>query len=202
MITPVRNISFNKINKQPKINSGVASNPPLDDYKKNSIYFKNTQISFGGYLSIKPKVSLEYGIENNFFRLPKVTNPDGSMTQIMPDKAQVECAKHLIDGKNVLFDAPTGIGKTSVAHFAINKNLIEGKRTIYTVPIKALANDKYNEFIKIYGEKNVGILTGDRKINGNAPIVIQTTEIFNNQAQSMHLNDAMKIGTVVYDEIH
>lgn len=176
--------------------------PPLDDYKKNSIYSKNTQISFGGYLSIKPKVSLEYGIENNFFKLPKVKNADGSMTQIMPDKAQVECAKHLIDGKNVLFDAPTGIGKTSVAHFAINKNLIEGKRTIYTVPIKALANDKYNEFIKIYGEKNVGILTGDRKINGQAPIVIQTTEIFNNQAQSMHLNDAMKIGTVVYDEVH
>jgi len=77
MITPVRNISFNKINKQPKINGGVVSNPPLDDYKKNSIYFKNTQISFGGYLSIKPKVSLEYGVENNFFRLPKVTNSDG-----------------------------------------------------------------------------------------------------------------------------
>ena len=70
------------------------------------------------------------------------------------------------------------------------------------MPIKALANDKYNEFTKIYGEENVGILTGDRKINSNAPITIMTTEIFDNQAQGMSLNESLKIGTVIYDEAH
>lgn len=203
MITPVRNISFKYIkNKNLKTNKDLPSNPPLDNYKENSIYFGNSKISFGGYLSMKPKMTLEYGIENNFFALPEVTLEDGTKKQIQPDKSQKDCASKLCQGKNVAFFAPTGMGKTSVAHFAINKNLFEGKKTIYTVPIKALANDKYTEFSKIYGQNNVGILTGDRKIKPNAPIVIMTTEIFNNQAQGMSLNEAMQIGTVVYDEAH
>lgn len=196
MITPVRNISFGTIKKQNKINKTNTQNA------ENKQISTLPKMSFTGYLSIKPKVSLEYGIENNFFKLPKVTNEDGTTTQIRPDKSQITCAKHICQGKNVLFDAPTGMGKTSVAHFAINKNLAEGKKTIYTVPIKALANDKYVEFCKIYGEKNVGVLTGDRKINAQAPIVIETTEIFNLQSQSMTLNDALKTGSVVYDEGH
>ncbi|MBQ4646968.1 MAG: DEAD/DEAH box helicase [Candidatus Gastranaerophilales bacterium] len=197
MITPVRNISFNSIKKQNKINN-TTQNSPIN----NQAFTNSSKLNFTGYLSIKPKVKLEYGIENNFFKLPKITLEDGTTTQIQPDNSQKKCAKQLCEGKNVLFDAPTGMGKTSVAHFAINKNLFEGKKTIYTVPIKALANDKYNEFCKIYGEENVGVLTGDRKINAQAPIVIETTEIFNLQSQSMTLNDALKTGTVVYDEGH
>lgn len=198
MISPINNITFGAIKKVKKINKNNPQSQPI----QNSKVINSSSLNFTGYLSQKPKVTLEYGIENNFFKLPKTTLEDGTLIQIQPDKSQIECAKKLCDGKNVLFDAPTGMGKTSVAHFAINKNLAEGKKTIYTVPIKALANDKYVEFSKIYGKNNVGILTGDRKINPFAPIVIETTEIFNNQAQAMTLNDAMKTGTVVYDEGH
>jgi len=200
MITPVRNISFNTIKKQNKTSKSMT--PPHESNWGISNSTPLSKLNFTGYLSQKPKINLQYGIENNFFKLPKVTLENGTTSQIMPDESQKKCAKFLCDGKNVLFDAPTGMGKTSVAHFAINKNLTEGKKTIYTVPIKALANDKYVEFCKIYGEKNVGVLTGDRKINPTAPIVIETTEIFNLQSQSMTLNEALKLGTVVYDEGH
>ncbi len=200
MITPVRNISFKTIKKQDKTTKAnqIQSQP----YAINSLYANANKINFSGYLSMGRKITAEEGIENNFFQLPKITLEDGTLHQIQPDKSQIECAKKLCNGKNVVFDAPTGMGKTAIAHFAMNKNLFENKKTIYTVPIKALANDKYVEFSKIYGAKNVGILTGDRKINTNAPITIMTTEIFENQAQSMTTNDALKIGTVVYDEAH
>ncbi|MBQ7287333.1 MAG: DEAD/DEAH box helicase, partial [Candidatus Gastranaerophilales bacterium] len=198
MITPIRNLALGniKLNKQ--------TNSKNNSYKQTN-YSTNpnaTLPSFTGYLGQKRKVTFDWGVENNLFKLPIVTLEDGTEKQLTPDKSQQECAKLLCDGKNVLFDAPTGMGKTSVAHFAMGKNLIEGKKTVYTVPIKALANDKYAEFTKIYGEENVGILTGDRKINTNAPITIMTTEIFDNQAQGLSLNEASKIGTVIYDEAH
>ena len=66
--------------------------------------------------------------------------------------------------------------------------ILQGKKTIYTTPLKALANDKLREFKKIYGEDKVGLLTGDIKINTNAPIQIMTTEIYNNQAQNLEKN--------------
>jgi superfamily II RNA helicase len=198
MITPINNITFKGIFKSNKIEKNKQNQQK--PYAINSIYSKN--VNFTGYLGQKRKVTLEEGIENNFFQLPKITLEDGSLYQIQPDKSQIECARKLCNGKNVVFDAPTGMGKTAIAHFAMSKNLAEDKKTVYTVPIKALANDKYVEFSKIYGSKNVGILTGDRKINSNAPIVIMTTEIFDHQAQSMTLNEALKTGTVVYDEAH
>ena len=117
MITPVRNISFNTIKRQNKINK----NNQAETIAQGLPYINSSKLNFTGYLSQKPKVSLEYGIENNFFKLPKKTLENGEMVQIQPDKSQLECAKWLCDGKNVLFDAPTGMGKTSVAHFAMNK---------------------------------------------------------------------------------
>ena len=199
MITSIRSISFKSISKKNKINNNNIATKPLN-LQQN--YINSSKLSFTGYLSYAPKVSFEYGVQNNFFQLPKKTLEDGTEVQFQPDKEQLECAKHLCDGKNVVFEAPTGIGKTTVAHFIMTKNLAERKKSVYTVPIKALANDKYDEFCKIYGEQNVGILTGDRKINPSAPIVIETTEIFNLQAQGMTLNDTLKMGTVVYDEGH
>lgn len=203
MITPVRNISFNLLKKQSKINHNRINSNPIESRKiESSIYSPGFNISFGTYFPIPHEDTFKYGVESNFFKLPKITKKDGTKVQIQPDKSQLECAKQLSLGNSVLFDAPTGMGKTSVAHFAINKNLMEEKKTVYTVPIKALANDKYNEFKEIYGEENVGVLTGDRKINTQAPIVIMTTEIFDNQAQGMSKNDADEIGTIVYDEAH
>ncbi|MBR6164167.1 DEAD/DEAH box helicase [bacterium] len=123
-----------------------------------------------------------------------------------PDKFQVEAGQHLNNDKSVLVTAPTGTGKTAIAHYAVSKNMNEGKKTFYTTPLKALSNQKYREFQEVWGKDNVGILTGDRKENPDAPILIMTTEVFRNMAMSRYFGqkaDLMdNLGTVIFDEFH
>ena len=137
----------------------------------------------------------------NFFKLPVING-----VQAMPDKTQLEAAKSLYEGKNTVCVAPTGTGKTAIANYIITKNLGMGKKTSYTTPLKALSNDKYREFCKIYGEENVGLLTGDIKLKKDAPILIMTTEIFRNMALANYSNPQKKrfkdVATVVFDEAH
>ena len=167
------------------------------NFKNFSSIYENCAINFTHYIGIEDK-SCVYNPD--YFKLPKITLEDGTIHQFTPDKSQIECAQKLLEGDNVLYCAPTGTGKTAVAHFAINKNLDKNKKTIVTVPLIALANDKYREFCKIYGQDKVGILTGDRKVNPNAPVVIMTTEILYNQSRD--LDKDYRIGTVVFDEAH
>lgn len=119
-----------------------------------------------------------------------------------PDDFQIE-ALEAIENEDVLVTAPTGSGKTWIAREEIRRLLADGKRAWYTTPLKALTNSKYVEFSKEFGEENVGILTGDRKENFNAPLIVGTTEIYRNQ-----IFDAMRGGTqlstdfVILDEAH
>ncbi len=118
------------------------------------------------------------------------------------DPFQVE-ALAAIEHEDVLVTAPTGSGKTWIAREEIRRLLAAGKRAWYTTPLKALTNSKYAEFQAEFGAKNVGILTGDRKENSNAPIIVGTTEIYRNQ-----LFDALREGFdvdadfVILDEAH
>src|SRR6185312_6999046 len=89
------------------------------------------------------------------------------------DPFQVEACEALDEGAGVLVCAPTGAGKTVVGEFAVHKALD-------TTPIKALSNQKYNDLVERYGEKQVGLLTGDNAINGDAPVVVMTTEVLRN----------------------
>ena len=169
-----------------------------------------TQINLGSKLtytrnvqtSKMPSFTSDKRVSDPFYyNLGHIKLADGTIHQFTPDKSQMECAENLLENKSVVYMAPTGTGKTADAHFAVNKNLEAGKRTLIPVPMIALANDKYSEFKKIYGSDNVGILTGDRKINPNAPIVIMTTEILYNQMQELgKISD--DIGTIVFDEAH
>jgi superfamily II RNA helicase len=119
-----------------------------------------------------------------------------------PDRFQVE-ALDAIEHEDVLVTAPTGSGKTWIAREEIRRLLAGAKRAWYTTPLKALTNSKYAEFSLEFGEENVGILTGDRKENTDAPIIVGTTEIYRNQ-----LFDAMREGfdvradLVILDEAH
>lgn len=119
-----------------------------------------------------------------------------------PDAFQLE-ALAAIDTEDVLVTAPTGSGKTWIAREEIRRLLAAGKKAWYTTPLKALTNSKYAEFSEEFGAENVGILTGDRKENFDAPLIVGTTEIYRNQ-----LFDALRTGSevetdlVILDEAH
>ncbi|MEU0265258.1 DEAD/DEAH box helicase [Nocardioides sp. NPDC006303] len=117
------------------------------------------------------------------------------------DDFQVEACKEIEQGKGVLVAAPTGSGKTIVGEFAIHLALATGRKAFYTTPIKALSNQKYNDLVKRYGPDQVGLLTGDNVVNGEAPVVVMTTEVLRNMlyAGSQTL---MGLGFVVMDEVH
>ena len=96
------------------------------------------------------------------------------------DQFQIEACKVVESGHGVLVAAPTGSGKTLVGEFAVHMALATGRKCFYTTPIKALSNQKFTDFVARYGAANVGLLTGDNTINGEAPIVVMTTEVLRN----------------------
>src|SRR3954463_13981066 len=104
-------------------------------------------------------------------------------------------------GRGVLVAAPTGAGKTVVGEFAVHLALAAGQKCFYTTPIKALSNQKFNDLVERYGAERVGLLTGDNAVNGDAPIVVMTTEVLRNMLYvgSTSLTD---LGYVVMDEVH
>lgn len=103
--------------------------------------------------------------------------------------------------------APTSSGKTLVAEAAAAATLARGKRLFYTTPLKALSNQKLRDFRVLFGEENVGLLTGDAAVNREAPILIMTTEILRNMLyQSVGSIEEggrlMDVDVVVLDEVH
>src|SRR5919106_2499867 len=117
------------------------------------------------------------------------------------DPFQVEACEALDEGSGVLVCAPTGAGKTVVGEFAIHKALSEGRKAFYTTPIKALSNQKYADLVERYGPKRVGLLTGDNAINGDAPVVVMTTEVLRNMIYAS--SPALRgLKYVVLDEVH
>ena len=96
------------------------------------------------------------------------------------DPFQVRALDALDVGRSVLVAAPTGSGKTLVAEYAIADALAAGGKTFYTTPLKALSNQKFGDFVRAHGAERVGLLTGDNAINGDAPIVVMTTEVLRN----------------------
>jgi ATP-dependent RNA helicase HelY len=119
-----------------------------------------------------------------------------------PDPFQLE-ALAALEHEDVLVTAPTGSGKTWIAREEIRRLLDAGRRAWYTSPLKALTNSKYQEFTEEFGAERVGILTGDRKENADAPLIIGTTEIYRNQLfDSLRSGSNIQADLVVLDEAH
>ena len=188
-ITKLKNITPQKIINAP--------------YKTQAIGFAlaSTPLIFSNKINDFSKT-----VDENYFQLK--TNPQTNKPY-EPDVFQTTSGNHLYLGDDLIVTAPTGTGKTAIASYIMTKNLKEGKKTFYTTPLKALSNEKFRDFSKIYGEENVGLLTGDTKINTKAPILIMTTEVYRNMATSQyfdmeqnareHLPNDLK--TVIFDEL-
>jgi ATP-dependent RNA helicase HelY len=117
------------------------------------------------------------------------------------DRFQIEALDALDAGHHVVVAAPTGSGKTVVAEYGIEATRRAGRRAFYTAPLKALSNQKFRDLRERYGPGNVGLLTGDNAIDGEAPVVVMTTEVLRNMIYggSTSLDD---LGLVVLDEVH
>lgn len=197
MINKILPLSFDK--KPIQQNSIQKTNPAGNIQYKPDVFLKNMALMS---LNRLPDISFtgksyEKTLEENYFKLPQGASPD---------IFQKASAANLYAGNDVLVTAPTGTGKTAIALYVITKNLEEGKKTFYTTPLKALSNEKFRNFQKIYGEENVGLITGDTKINKDAPIVIMTTEVYRNMIFGERFKEHNPIldnlKTVVFDELH
>ena len=106
----------------------------------------------------------------------------------------------MLAGDHVILNTPTGSGKSLVAlglHFAA---MCTGRRSYYTAPIKALVSEKFFDLLEVFGRENVGMITGDSRINPEAPIICCTAEILANQA--LREGSQADVGMVAMDEFH
>ncbi|WP_460798244.1 DEAD/DEAH box helicase [Microbacterium sp. GXF0217] len=114
--------------------------------------------------------------------------------------AQDESVIEIVSGNNLILSTPTGTGKSLVAigaHFAA---LVDGRRSYYTAPIKALVSEKFFALVDVFGPENVGMVTGDSAVNADAPIICCTAEILANL--SLRQGTDAAVGQVVMDEFH
>ena len=131
-------------------------------------------------------------------------NPEGLFSFPL-DQFQVDAIKAINSGSSIVLTAPTGSGKTLLGEFAIYRALSHENRVFYTTPLKALSNQKFRDFSIQFGEKNVGLLTGDININRDAPVLVMTTEIFRNMlyGEFEEIDDPLiNLESVILDECH
>lgn len=138
--------------------------------------------------------------------LPEPVLDVGELFSFKLDRFQIEAINAIDAGKSTVVCAPTGSGKTVIAEYAIRRALKNGKRCFYTTPLKALSNQKYSDLRAVYGDKMVGLLTGDISVNRNAYIVVMTTEVYRNMLYGTVLGDVRSnltyVDSVIVDECH
>lgn len=117
-----------------------------------------------------------------------------------PYSHQEEAILELFDGKNVILNTPTGSGKSLVAMAVQFRAICQNRVSYYTVPIKALANEKFLSLCATFGAENVGMMTGDATVNPNAPVICCTAEILANLA--LREGSQAKVDDVIMDEFH
>src|SRR5580692_2683211 len=109
--------------------------------------------------------------------------------------------------QGVLVCAPTGTGKTLIAQAALYEALHTGKSAYYTTPLIALTEQKYREMQESavrwgFSPEDVGLVTGNRRVNPEAPILVVVAEILLNRLLHPEGFDFSNVSAVVMDEFH
>lgn len=138
---------------------------------------------------------------------PRAPSPDIARLFPFPlDDFQVEAMESIAAGENVVVCAPTGSGKTAIAEYALHRAHQRQLRCFYTTPLKALSNQKFHDLQQLFGEDQVGLLTGDISVRRDAQIVVMTTEVFRNMLYGTILGDVhanlQGVVSVILDECH
>jgi len=149
---------------------------------------------------VSPTPAAAYAAARDRVARPRLAEFAGTLPFALDGFQRTACSA-LEDGHGVLVCAPTGAGKTVVGEFAVHLALAQGLKCFYTTPIKALSNQKYADLVARHGPAAVGLLTGDTSVNGDAQVVVMTTEVLRNMiyARSGQLD---RLGFVVMDEVH
>ncbi len=121
-------------------------------------------------------------------------------TNVEPYEHQEQAILELFSGNNVILNTPTGSGKSLVALALHFKAICQNRRSYYTVPIKALANEKFLSLCHVFGPENVGMITGDATVNPGAPVICCTAEILANLA--LREGARARVDDVIMDEFH
>lgn len=180
------------ITKEPVADSSQTRRPQ----ERHSPFYPKTasRKSKSSPVSSSPLIELEQMLEGIGVPEPKPFVPDDWQQQA------VEAISHA----DVIVSAPTGSGKTYIALEAMKQAMAANQTVIYTSPLKALSNTKYMEFSQCFGSDQVGILTGDRRDNAQAPLLVMTTEILRNILYDATSEDRdlrlHKLGLVILDE--
>jgi len=119
---------------------------------------------------------------------------------VEPYDHQEQAILELFAGNNVILNTPTGSGKSLVALALHFKAICQNRRSYYTVPIKALANEKFLSLCQVFGPEQVGMITGDATVNPGAPVICCTAEILANLA--LREGALARVDDVIMDEFH
>lgn len=209
-------------------NNQLSTDKSKGKFLKNN-YFNYAEATPSAYsYDISSKLIYSYGIMSSLklhnksipaFGLKYVHIPkpfEDSDKKLTLDTYQKQAIDAFKEGKTVIVTAPTGTGKTLIAEYGIEEAKKTGKSIIYLAPLKALSNEKFNKFGELFGtydelgkligKENVGIVTGDVKINENAPITVMTTECYRNMVTTgneKEISDRLKnVKGVIFDEFH
>ncbi|KAJ1883289.1 Antiviral helicase ski2, partial [Kickxella alabastrina] len=165
----------------PELAQAVSGSKKQDEPRREWAHIVDVAAGFPNFNLLVPQLAREFPFELDVF--------------------QKRAVYHLERGDYVFVAAHTSAGKTVVAEYAVALSQMHMTKTIYTSPIKALSNQKFNDFTKVFGEDSVGILTGDVKIRPEAPCLIMTTEILKNMLYRGA--DVLRdVEFVVFDECH
>lgn len=208
------NLNYNNINFGRKIKNRFQAED-YDDTPKPHLDDDLRDFGYGEYLAKYQKRAFKSNLTPSL-KIEKPMPFEETHGKFALDRYQKEAIDSYNSGKTTVVSAPTGTGKTLIAEHIIKHALENNKKIIYLSPLKALSNEKYSDFAKLFGNydeegnlistENVGLLTGDTTINPNAPIMVMTTEIYRNSLLTTDEKGADKkykdYDGVIYDEFH